>query len=222
VFCTAYEKEMEFWSRLTMRMTILFLLSGFIALPLCAQSVADAARNNRPNDAQVTTQRVWTDDDFPSSGKQDSPAPTEKQETSASETLQQFRLLGKEDLGAAVLKVAHAPDVVFPERKDWEQRLLDAKQAWVSQVDRMEGHKDSSKESQDTEIRLAQGAQQNFERIEEEGIEQARAVDDPKLKAHLDYQRQLEFCKQTTGDMLQKCLASLDQLKWQMEREGTW
>jgi hypothetical protein len=86
----------------------------------------------------------------------------------------------------------------------------------------MVGHKDSSKDAQDTEIRLAQGAQRTFERIAAEGVLQARAVNDPTLKAHLQYQRQQEFCKQTTGDLLQQCLGSLDQLKWQMQRESIW
>jgi hypothetical protein len=114
------------------------------------------------------------------------------------------------------------PDVEFPDGRDWEQHLFEAKQAWMDQVERMIAHKDSSKDAFDTEIRLAQGAQQNFERVAEDGVQQARAVNDPKLKAHLQYQKQLDFCQQTAGETLHNCLASVDQLKWQMEREGIW
>jgi hypothetical protein len=184
-------------------------------------SLANAARKNRPKDAPMTTKRVWTDDDF-SSAKESSTTITGTSQESASETLRKFLSLGKEELGAAVLKLANAPDVVFFDRRNWEQKLFEAKQAWLDQVDRMVAHKDSAKDAQDEEIRLARGAQKTFERIAHDGIQQARAVNDPVLKAHLQYQRQLDFCKQTTGDLLQKCQDSLDQLKWQMQREGTW
>jgi hypothetical protein len=79
-----------------------------------------------------------------------------------------------------------------------------------------------AKDSRDEELRLAVGAQRTFERISQEGVKQARAVNDPVLKAHLDYQRQQDFCKQTTGDLLFKCQASLEELKLKMQREGTW
>jgi hypothetical protein len=121
-----------------------------------------------------------------------------------------------------VLKMANAPDVDFPNRTDWEERLFAAKRAWLDQLGRMEGHKDSSHNARDTETRLTHGARLCFEGISGEGVQQARAVNDPVLKAHLDYQRQLDFCRQTAGDFLRRCLASVDELKWQMEREGTW
>jgi hypothetical protein len=186
------------------------------------QSLGELARQRRPTEAQTTTKQVWTSDDFRSASEDEAPIAAKTQEGSASETLEKFRLLGKEELGTAVLRRGNAPNVDFPSRKDWEERVFEAKQTWLDQVDRMVAHKDSDKDSQNTEIRLAQGAQKNFERIAAEGVLQARAVNDPALKAHLQYQRQQEFCKQTTGDLLEKCLASLDQLKWQMQREGIW
>lgn len=184
-------------------------------------SLADLARKNRSKDAHIATKRAWTDDDF-SSEKESSSSLTGTSQESESETLQKFRSLGKEELGAAVLKMANAPDANFGDRRNWEQKLFEAKQAWLDQVDRMVSHKDSSKEAQDEEIRLATGARRNFERVADEGIKQARAVNDPVLKAHLEYQRQLDFCKQTTGEMLQNCLASVDELKRQMQRDGIW
>jgi hypothetical protein len=45
---------------------------------------------------------------------------------------------------------------------------------------------------QHAELRLAEGAQRNFYRIADEGIQKARAVNDPILKAHLEYQRRLD------------------------------
>jgi hypothetical protein len=185
-------------------------------------SLGDVARKNRTNDAQATGKRIWTSDDFSLAEERATTASTETDQADATATLQKFRLLGKEELGAAVLKMSNVPDVDFPTRKDWEERLFAAKRAWLDQLDRMESHKDSSQDARDTETRLAQGARLNFERISQEGIQQARAVNDPALKAHLEYQRQLDFCKQTTGNALQSCLASVDKLKWQMEREGTW
>jgi hypothetical protein len=166
--------------------------------------------------------RVWTSDDFSLAGETATAASTEIEQADATETLEKFRLLGKEELGAAVLKIANAPDVDFPNRRDWEEKPFAAKRAWLDQLDHMEGHKGSSQDARDTETRLAQGARLGFERISREGIQQARAVNDPVLKAHLEYQRQLDFCGQTTGDALRSCLASVDKLKWQMEREGTW
>jgi len=192
------------------------------SLGALAQSIADVARKNQTKDAHVTAKRVWTSDDFPSTGEKESTVPLSKTPESASETLREFRSLDKEELGAAVLKMASAPDVDFPDRRNWEQKLFEAKQAWIDQVDRMMAHKDSSKDVLDTEIRLTQGAQSSFERISGEGIQQARAVNDPALKAHLQYRRQMDFCRQTTGDLLHSCLASLDELKWKMQREGIW
>src|SRR5271156_1215929 len=118
----------------------LMILSLFSAAGKAQDSLADAARKNRPKDAQVTPQRVWTNDDVASAGETGGTT-SGKSPESTSETLRKFRLLGKEELGAAVLKMSSI-DVDFPNRKDWEQSLFDAKQAWMLQVDRMTAHKD--------------------------------------------------------------------------------
>jgi hypothetical protein len=199
-----------------------FIVSLFSAPGKAQDSVADAARKNHPKDAQAATKRVWTDDDFSATGAKESTTPLAKTQESASESLRRFRLMEKEELGAAVLKRANAPNVDFPRRKEWEQRLLEAKNAWSDQVDRMVGHKDSNNEVQAVEMRLAQGAQQTFERIEAEGIQEARAVNDPMLRARLEYQRQRESCLENTGKYLDSCLAALEVRKAQMQKEGTW
>jgi hypothetical protein len=121
--------------------------------------VADAARKNRQNTAQTARKKVWTNDDLPSTIVPEILPKGPATPLSDSEILRQFKLLGKEELAAAVLKRAGAPNADFPERKNWEQRLFDAKQSWVDQVDRVEGHKDASKASEEDEIRLALGAQ---------------------------------------------------------------
>jgi hypothetical protein len=183
-------------------------------------SLADAARKNRPADAEVTTKRSWTSDDM-ASARDSVQAPPPKTPEEASETIRKFRLLGKEELGAAILRLAGV-NVDFPDRKDWEQRLFDAKQTWANQIDRMEAHKDASKQSRDDELLNTVGAQRIFERIRAKGIEQAKAVNDPVFKAQLEYKRQQESCNQATGDRYSDCLGSLEQLKWKMQRDGTW
>jgi hypothetical protein len=94
-------------------------------------SLGELARQRRPRDAKATTKQVWTSDDFPSPTEREAPVPTRAEEASTSETLLKFRLLGKEELGAAVLKRANAPNVDFPDRKNWEQRLFEAKKRVV-------------------------------------------------------------------------------------------
>ncbi len=177
-------------SRLSISAFLLFCSTvGGVILPVAnaQDSLAEAARKNRPKDVQVTAKRTWTNDDIQPTSQTASfsSAITETKE-SDSETLRKFRNLDKETLGAAVLKSGDAPNVEFPNRRDWEQRLFEAKQAWLDQVDRMVGHKDSSKYSQEEENRLALGAKRIFERISSEGVTQARAVNDPILKAHLE------------------------------------
>jgi len=184
--------------------------------------VADAARKNRPKDAQPAPKKVWTNDDVPSSSVSGTPSNEPVAPKSDAEILRQFKFLSKEELATAVLKRAGAPNADFPERKDWEQRLFEAKQSWIDQVDRVEAHKDSSKTTQEEETRLAQGAQRIFDRISGEGILQARATKDPALKARLEYQRQLDFCMHVSGEAHDACMAALEQLKWKMQKEGIW
>jgi hypothetical protein len=186
-----------------------------------SDSLADSARKHRPNDAHTSTKRNWTDDDF-SHSKESSAVSMGTLPESSAESLRKFRLLDKEELGAAILRLEGVPNVNFSERRNWEQRLFDAKQTWIDQVARMEGHKDSSKEVQVEEIRLSTGAQKNFERVARDGVKQAKAVNDPVLRAHMEYERRTDFCKQTTGDLFQQCLAGTDKFKSQMQREGTW
>jgi hypothetical protein len=194
----------------------------FYTLARAQDSVADAARKNRPKDTQTTTKRVWTNDDIASAGKKESTVPLTGIQQTASETLQKFRLLAKEELGGAVLKAHNAPNVDFPDRKDWEQKLFEAKRAWVDQVDRMVAHKDTNNYVLGPEIVLAEKAQENFERIVEEGTQWARAESDPRLKAHLQYERQLGVCNRSTGSFQDKCLARLAEFKFQMGQEGVW
>jgi hypothetical protein len=198
------------------------ILSLFSTFGKTQDSAADAARRNREKNAQTAPKKVWTNDDLPPANGLEPPSNAAGTQESDSEILRQFRLLSKEELAAAVLKRAGAPNADFPDRKDWEQRLFEAKQSWMDQVDRMEGHKDSSKVTQEEEMRLAQGAQRIFDRIAGEGILQARAVNDPALKARLDYKRQLEFCMHVSGEAHDTCMAALEQLKWKMQKEGTW
>lgn len=198
-----------------------FLVSLSSSVGSAQDSVADAARKNRTKDAQTANKRVWTNDDISSAGKKESAAPSAGTQETASETLQKFRLLGKEELGA-VLRAYNAPNVNFPDRRDWEQRLFEAKRAWMDQVDRTAAHKDSNNYVLGPEIALAEKAQENFERIVDEGTRSARAESDPRLKAHLQYERQLEACNRSTGDSRTICLAQLDQLKFKMGQEGVW
>ena len=199
-----------------------FIVSLFSASGRSQDSVADAARKNRSKEVSEARKRIWTDDDFPSTSKSDSTLPVVETQESASETLRKFRFLDKKELGAAVLKRANAPNVGFSDRNDWEQQLSEAKRAWLDQVDRMAAHKDSNKYLLATEIALAEKVQKDFERIAERGVQSARAENDPKLKAHLQYDRQLEVCNRSIGDFRDMCLARLVQLKFQMGQEGLW
>jgi ABC-type phosphate transport system auxiliary subunit len=185
------------------------------------ESVADAARKNRSKD-QIVNKRVWTNDDIGSANSTEPDASKKETKESVSATLERFRMLDRYDLGVAVLRQAGAPDVVFPKRRDWEQKLFEAKQAWIDQVNRMEGHKDSSEASQQEELRLARGKQRIFEQVKAEGIEQARAETDPVLKAHLAYRRQLDSCTGATGKFRDLCDEALAQMKSKMQQEGIW
>jgi hypothetical protein len=188
------------------------------------ESLGDLARKNRPKDAQISKKRVWTSDDFEPRDDKDSPTSASGATTQENDQdiVRKFRLLDKQEIGLAVLKEANAPDVNFSDRRDWEQRLFEAKQAWVDQVARLDAHKDSNKDVRDEELRLAMGAQKNFYRVADEGIEKARAVNDPILKAHLEYQRRLDSCKVMSGDLYQTCAFSADKFKSQMQQDGSW
>jgi hypothetical protein len=207
---------------LSIRLITLAIAVSLIPVALKSQdSVADAARKNRSKDRTVT-KRVWTNDDVASASSPETTAPKKETMESESATLERFRMLDRHELGVGVLRKAGAPDVEFPYRGDWEQKLLVAKQAWIDQVDRMVAHKDSSKASQEEELRLAVGKQRIFERIEAEGIEQAKAETDPVVKAHLVYRRQLENCTGATGKYRDMCDEALANMRSKMEQEGIW
>jgi hypothetical protein len=202
-----------------------FTLSAVVALipaTLKSQdSVADAARKNRSKD-QTVTKRVWTNDDIGSTTSLEPSTPKKETKESMSATLEIFRMLDKYDLGVAVLRQAGAPDVDFPKRRDWEQKLFEAKQAWIDQVNRMVAHRDSDQASQQEELRLAIGKQRIFEQIEAEGIEQARAETNPVLKAQLAYRRQVDSCTGATGKFREICDQALAQMRSKMQQEGIW
>jgi len=170
---------------LSIRLISLAIAVTLIPVALKSQdSVADVARKNRSKD-QTVTKRVWTNDDVASASSTEPNTPQKETRESESATVEWFRMLDRHELGVGVLRRAGAPDVDFPKRRDWEQSLLEAENAWSDQVDRMVAHKESSKASQEEELRLAVGKQRIFERIEAEGIEKAKAEADPVLKAHL-------------------------------------
>ncbi len=207
-----------------LRMSLL-LVCFVVLLPVTTpsqESVADAARKSRAKDQTTVTKRVWTNDDVASASSPEPSSPKQETRESVSAILERFRMLDRHELGVGVLRKAGAPDVDFPNRREWEQKLLDAKQAWIDQVDRMVAHKDASQASQEEELRLAVGKKRIFERIEAEGIEQARAQTDPVAKAHLAYKRQLENCTGATGQFRDWCDESLEQMKSKMQREGIW
>ena len=189
-------------------------------------SPAQQAGKNKPKDAQVTKKRVWTNDDFSSTGNAGASESVLAPQSPTS-ALEGFRNLSKEELGAAVLKMAKV-NVDFPGRGDWERRLFDAKQAMVDQAERMEGHKDANLDVQRQEIQKAQDATTRFKMIAGEGIQKAQAESDPKLKAHLRYEDLAGECLQYSPSVIngvnasEECYARLESLKRQMLEEGTW
>jgi hypothetical protein len=207
---------------LSVRLVTLTIAVALIPVTLKSQeSVADAARKNRSKD-QTPAKRVWTNDDIASTNSTEPDTSKKETKESVSATLERFRMLDKYALGVAILRQAGAPDVDFPKRRDWEQKLFEAKQAWIEQVNRMDAHKDSSQASQQEELRLAIGKQRIFEQIEAEGTQQARAETDPVLKAHLAYKRQLDSCTGATGRFRDLCDEALAQMKSKMQQEGIW
>ena len=207
---------------LSIRLVTLTLAIALIPVTLRSQdSVADAARKNRLKDP-TATKRVWTNDDMASASSTEPGAPKKETKESVSAALERFRMLDRYELGVAVLRQAGAPDVNFSKRRDWEQKLFEAKQAWIEQVNRMDAHKDSSQASQEEELRLAVGKQRIFESIKDEGIEQAKAETSPVLKAHLAYKRQQDSCTGATGKFRDLCDETLAQMRSKMQQEGIW
>jgi hypothetical protein len=201
-----------------------------------AQSLGDIARKNQADKAAAAKANpvsVPVHELQGNSLQQEISIP--KTEESVSSALEQFRHIGKDELGTAILKIANA-NVDFPNRRDWEQSLFEAKKEWQDQVDRMMAHKDSNQSVKNSEIGLTRKAQLNFESIRRDGIEQARAVNDPVLRAHLRYEDWARLCISQPGlslgirpfagmtgsDMKAQCWAALENFKNQMQEEGTW
>jgi hypothetical protein len=113
---------------------ILLAVFFFAAPPLFGQSVADAARQNRPKDAKVTSKRVFTDDDFEHSASADgvSAATTSKQQLSDSMENAQRTIGSVEDKTERELANDVAGEVQFPGRPEWEHKLYLKKQAQIA------------------------------------------------------------------------------------------
>jgi hypothetical protein len=86
------------------------------------------------------------------------------------EVIEQFRALDRIELGRAVLKMANA-DVPFPGRADWEWRLFWAKQEWLRQLDRLQGH--IGTQSAPEENRLTEKASLTYRQTSGEGSRRA-------------------------------------------------
>ena len=88
-----------------------------------AQSVADTARQNRPKDAKVTSQRVFTDDNFQHSTSQKDAAPTNV--STLSDSLEKARTAVMDAEGQTERQYAEGivHDIQFPGRDDWEHRM---------------------------------------------------------------------------------------------------
>jgi hypothetical protein len=108
---------------------ISFFVLLFTIPSVFGQSVADLARQNRPKDAKVTSQRVFTDDDV--------------KHTACTFALQKApTTISIEDLEKKVDEVASktarqsgeefARDIQFPGRDRWEQDLYNKKEALVA------------------------------------------------------------------------------------------
>jgi hypothetical protein len=88
---------------------------------LFSQSVADAARENRPKGAKITSQRVFTDDDV-RHGSQEAPS---TDASKLSDSLEKAKRALEDAKGETEREYADSVvrDVQFPGRPDWEHRL---------------------------------------------------------------------------------------------------
>jgi hypothetical protein len=104
------------------------------ATPSPDQSLGAIARKVRPKDANVTGQRVFTDDDLshgPDAATQASQPTTAAQYRSSMEELQKW-IDDKASLKPRQLSESVAGDIKFPGRDEWEQRLFDQKEKLVA------------------------------------------------------------------------------------------
>lgn len=103
------------------------ILSCFVLLlivpSMFGQSVADAARQNRPKDAKLTSQRVFTDDDVQhSTSQKDAAAPNV---STLADILEKARSAVRLSEGQTERQYAESVvhDIRFPGRDDWEHRM---------------------------------------------------------------------------------------------------
>ncbi len=95
----------------------------FVGPSVFGQSVADAARQNRPKDAKITSQRVFTDDTFQhSTSQKDADFPNI---STLADSLQKASSAVTQSEGQTERQYAESVvhDVRFPGRDDWEHML---------------------------------------------------------------------------------------------------
>ena len=102
---------------------ISFFVLLFAVLSVFGQSVADIARQNRPKDAKVSSQRVFTDDNFQHSTGQKDATPTNV--STLSDSLEKARTAIRDAEGQTERQYADSvvDDIQFPGRPIWEHRM---------------------------------------------------------------------------------------------------
>jgi hypothetical protein len=107
------------------------LLALLFAVPsVFGQSVADAARQNRPKDAKVASKRIFTDDDFQHSVSQEAspnPATLSDSMDNAERAISRVEDKTERQLAEDVVR-----DIQFPGRPEWEHRLYLKKQLQIA------------------------------------------------------------------------------------------
>jgi hypothetical protein len=113
---------------------ILLLVLLFVVPSVFGQSVAEAARQNRPKGAKTTSKRVFTDDDFRHSASPDEVpvATTSKQQLAESMDDAERAISRVEDKTERELANDVVRDIQFPGRPAWEHRLYLKKQSQLA------------------------------------------------------------------------------------------
>lgn len=159
-----------------MRRTVLVVLL-FVAPSVFGQSVADAARQNRPKDTKVTTQRVFTDDDFEHSTVANTPEPA-KSPTATVEDGQRKAKSAVDDLDKMTpreLSDSVVRDIQFPDRPQWEEKLYAEKQILVGKARALLATVDANAAQgiKDSALASFQVEALSFNRLKAEGIGKA-------------------------------------------------
>ncbi len=104
----------------------------FVAPSVFGQSVADAARQNRPRDAKITSQRIFTDDNFQHSTSQKDMAPINP--ATLADSLEKARSAIRLSEGQTERQYAESVvhDIRFPGRDDWEHRMYSQQQKVIA------------------------------------------------------------------------------------------